>query len=160
MDKQAAVPGNADPSLFSHILVPTDGSETAMRAGKMAVQLASVHKSRLTFIYVVDDSVARSLAGASGKDVDQVRRDLETSGQRSLDYLCRLAGRSGIDADQVCQDGEPCDKITTLARERGVDLIVMGQIGNTSMRRILIGYVTESVIENSPCPVLVVGKSG
>jgi nucleotide-binding universal stress UspA family protein len=37
-----------------------------------------------------------------------------------------------------------------------VDLIVIGQVGSRGPRRILIGSVTERVIEHAPCPVLVV----
>ena len=113
-------------SLFKHILAPTDGSQPAMQAGKMAVRLASLHKSDLTFVYMLDDSVAAELAGTSKKDVKQVESELEMSGQRSLDYLCRLATEAGLSANQVIRRGEPCDEITELAQEKNVDLIVIG----------------------------------
>ena len=146
-------------SLFKHILAPTDGSQPAMQAGKMAVRLASLHKSDLTFVYVLDDSVAAELAGTSKKDVKQVESELEMSGQRSLDYLCRLATEAGLSANQVIRRGEPCDEITELAQEKNVDLIVIGQVGSRGLRRVLIGCVTERVIEYAHCPVLVVKKN-
>ena len=146
-------------SLFQHILAPTDGSQPAMQAGKMAVRLAALHKSALTFVYVVDDSVAAELAGTSNKEVKQVESELELSGQRSLDYLCRLASEAGLDANQVIRRGEPCDEITNLAQEEHVDLIVIGQVGSRGLRRVLIGCVTERVIEYAHCPILVVKKT-
>jgi len=146
-------------SLFHHILAPTDGSQPAMQAGKMAVRLAALHKSNLTFVYVVDDSVANGLASNSKKDVNQVRNDLESSGQRSLDYLCRLASEANLSANQVIRRGEPCDEITNLAQEQDVDLIVIGQVGSRGLRRVLIGCVTERVIEYARCPVLVVKRA-
>jgi nucleotide-binding universal stress UspA family protein len=146
-------------SLFQHILAPTDGSQPALQAGKMAVRLAAQHKSALTFVYVVDGSVAVELAGTSKKDVKQVEIELESSGQRSLDYLCRLASEAGLDANQVIRKGEPCDEITNLAQEKNVDLIVIGQVGSRGLRRVLIGCVTERVIEYAHCPVLVVKKT-
>ncbi len=147
-------------TLFQHILVPTDGSQPAMQAGRLAVQMAAFHKSRLTFVYVVDETVASELASASRKDKQQALGELESTGQRSLDYLCRIAGEAGLAADQVVRRGEPCDEITNLAREEAVDLIVIGQVGSRGLRRVLIGCVTERVIENAPCPVLVAKKPG
>ena len=146
-------------SLFKHILAPTDGSEPAMQAGKLAVRLAALHKSALTFVYVVDDSVAAELAGTAHKDAKQMERELEESGQRSLDYLCRLASEAGVSAEQVIRTGDPCDEITNQAKEKDVDLIVIGQVGSRGLRRVLIGCVTERVIEYAHCPVLVVKKN-
>jgi nucleotide-binding universal stress UspA family protein len=146
-------------SLFKHILAPTDGSEPAMQAGKLAVRLAALHKSVLTFVYVVDDSVAAELAGTAHKDAKQMERELEESGQRSLDYLCRLASEAGVSAEQVIRTGDPCDEITNQAKEKDVDLIVIGQVGSRGLRRVLIGCVTERVIEYAGCPVLVVKKN-
>jgi nucleotide-binding universal stress UspA family protein len=146
-------------SLFQHILAPTDGSQPAVQAGKMAVRLAALHKSVLTFVYVVDDSVAIEVASASGKEPKQVEGELEESGQRSLDYLCRLASEAGLDANQVIRRGEPCDEITKVAQEMNVDLIVIGQVGSRGLRRVLIGCVTERVLEYAHCPVLVVKNS-
>ncbi len=149
----------AIPSLFQHILAPVDGSQPSVQAGKVAIRLAVLHKSTLSFVYVVDNSVATELAGTSGKEPKQMESELELSGQRSLDYLCRLASEAGLDANQVIRKGEPCDEITALAQEMKVDLIVIGQVGSRGLRRVLIGCVTERVIEYAQCPVLVVKKA-
>jgi nucleotide-binding universal stress UspA family protein len=145
-------------ALFKHILAPTDGSQPAMQAGKLAVRLAALHKSALTFVYVVDDSIAAEMAGTSGKDAKQIQAELELSGQRSLDYMCRLATEAGLSTEQILRIGDPCDEITKLAQDQNVDLIVIGQVGSRGLRRVLIGCVTERVIEYAHCPVLVVKK--
>lgn len=143
-------------ALFHHILVPTDSSQSSMMAGRLAVQLTALHKARITFVYVVDDAVVEKLAGASGRVAKPVRSELELSGQRSLDYLSRLASEVDLTSNQAIRHGVPYREITNLAREQGVDLIVIGQVGSRGPRRILIGSVTERVIEHAPCPVLVV----
>ena len=142
--------------LFHHILVPTDGSQHSIAAGRLGVQLAALHQARITFVYVVDATVAQKVAGASGEEATQVQSELELSGQRYLDYLCRLASEANLTSNQVLRHGVPFSEITDLAREQGVDLIVIGQVGGGGPRRILIGSVTERVIEHAPCPVLVV----
>ena len=143
-------------ALFHHILAPTDGSQSSVTASRLAVQLTALHKARITFIYVVDDTVVEELASVSGRVVKRVQSELELSGQRYLDYLSRLASEAALTSNQVTRHGVPYREITNLAREQGVDLIVIGQVGSRGPRRILIGSVTERVIEHAPCPVLVV----
>jgi nucleotide-binding universal stress UspA family protein len=143
-------------TLFHHILIPTDGSQLSIAAGRLAVQLAALHKARITFVYVVDTTIAEGVADASGKEAKRVQSELELSGQRYLGYLSRLASEADLVSNQVIRHGVPYREITALAREQGVDLIVIGQVGSRGPRRILIGSVTERVIEHAPCPVLVV----
>jgi nucleotide-binding universal stress UspA family protein len=145
------------PPLFNCILVPTDGSQSSMTAGRMAVRLAALNSARLTFLYVVDTAVAGGLAKASGREADGVQEELSASGRHYLDYLSRLAAEAGLESEQRIRMGEPHEEIDDLARAQGADLIVIGQVsGGRGLQRILIGGVTERVIENAPCPVLVV----
>jgi nucleotide-binding universal stress UspA family protein len=145
-----------DPNPIHHILVATDGSEASVKAGRLAVRLAGCHNALLTFVYVVDESVAAGLADASGQDIRQVQGNLEQGGQRYLNYLTRLAAGVKLASAQTIRKGEPYEEITALAREQQVDLIVIGQVGRRGLRRILIGSVTERVIEHASCPVMVV----
>jgi len=141
---------------FYHILAPINGSQASVTAGRLAVQLTALHKAHITFVYVVDDAVVEELAAVSGRVAKRVQGELELSGQRSLDYLSRLASEADLPSSQVIRHGVPYREITNLAREQGVDLIVVGQVGSRGPRRILIGSVTERIIEHAPCPVLVV----
>ncbi len=143
-------------TLFRHILVPTDGSQSSVAAARLGVRLAVLHRARITFVYVVDDTVVEDLAGASGRVAQQVQSELEATGQRYLDYLSRLAADAGLTSNQVIRHGMPYSEIADLAQEEGADLIVIGQVGRHGPRRVLIGSVTERVIERAPCPVLVV----
>ena len=143
-------------AFFHHILAPINGSQSSVTAGRLAVQLTALHKARITFVYVVDDTVVEELAGVSGRVAKRVQSELELSGQRFLDYLSCLASEADLTSSQVIRHGVPYREITNLAREQGVDLIVIGQVGSRGPRRILIGSVTERVIEHAPCPVLVV----
>lgn len=146
----------AQPAIFGHILVPTDGSKPSLAAGRLAVRLAALQSAKLTFVYVVDTAVVDELTEGSGKLVEQVRHELELTGERYLDYLARLAAKEGLACRRIVRHGTPYGEIEDLAREQDVDLIVIGQVGHRGPRRILIGSVTERVIEYAPCPVLVV----
>jgi nucleotide-binding universal stress UspA family protein len=147
----------ADPSsLFTNILVPVDGSASSIAAGRLAVRLAKAAAARLTFLYVVDQTVVDELARASARDAALVEEDLAATGRRNLDLLSRTAKENGLEAGRELRRGEPEVEITRWATDQNADLIVIGQVGRRGLQRILIGSVTERVIEHSGCPVLVV----
>jgi len=145
-------------SPFTHILVPTDGSENSVHAGRLAIQMAVLHHTQMTLMYVVDSATVDEIAGATAKTSAAIRRELEIQGRRYLDYLVRLAGFSNVQADQMIREGTPYREIADLAREHRVDLIVMGRVGCRGARCALVGSVAERVIEYAHCPVLVVSQ--
>ena len=141
--------------LFARILVPTDGSDYAMAAGKLAIGLARTHHSRLAFLYVVDKVVLNELSRFGGKSEEQARRELEETGRRALSYLEQSAVGWGIPVQTLMREGTPHLEIVSVAKSMGADLIVIGQVGLRGPRRLLIGSVAERVIEYAECPVLV-----
>lgn len=148
-------------SPFTHILVPTDGSETSIHAGRLAIQIAAASRARITLVYVVteDTAIVGKIAAAASKTLEATRRELEQTGQRYLDYLSRLAREQNVPVEGIIRRGVPHNEIATLARERRIDLIVIGRVGSHGPRSARIGPVAERVIEYAPCPVLVVSQS-
>ena len=51
--------------------------------------------------------------------------------------------------------GPPVQKLVDYAKEQEIDLIVMSTHGRTGGESILVGSVTEKVVRNAPCSVLV-----
>jgi nucleotide-binding universal stress UspA family protein len=144
-------------AIFRHILVPTDGSESSVRAAQLAFRLAQIHRSRVTLLYVVDMQVVEELARfSSEKRVGNGRQELHSNGQRYLAFLEKLAREYNIQVIVEIREGEPYEEIVALAGAEEIDLITMGHVGHLGPRRILIGSVTERVIEFAPCPVMVV----
>jgi nucleotide-binding universal stress UspA family protein len=143
---------------FTHILVPTDGSQNSVQAGRLAIQMASLHNARLTLLYVLDTTIADEIAYVIPKNMEAVKQELETKGRTYLDYLARLAQSSGVKAEQVIRHGTPYSEIADLAREQDVDLIIIGRVGCRGARCALVGSVAERVIEYAHCPVLVVSQ--
>ena len=144
---------------FSHILVPVDGSDASIHAGRVAIRIASTHSIPITFMYVVDSAVADRIAATSSGSDASVRQELEDKGRRYLDYLVAQAQNKGLQAEQMIRHGIPQKEITRLARELGVDLIAIGQGSRSGPRRAQIGSVAARVVEYAHCPVLVVKPS-
>jgi nucleotide-binding universal stress UspA family protein len=69
------------------------------------------------------------------------------------------ANRHGVSFQGVSPQGLAADDgIIQAALEHRVDLIIMGSHGRTGFKKLLMGSVTERVIGQTPCPVLVVKK--
>jgi nucleotide-binding universal stress UspA family protein len=142
---------------FSHIIVPTDGSETSINAGQLAIHIASMYPTKITFVYVIDDKTTEEVSRTTRKTPNEVRTEFGNQAQRYLDYLSRLAVQQDIATDQVIRYGTPYIEITELAREVNADLIVIGRVGGIGTQRLArIGSVAERVIEYAHCPVLTV----
>jgi universal stress protein A len=56
--------------------------------------------------------------------------------------------------------GKPAEEILPVAREEGVDVIVMGTHGRTGVRHLLLGSVAEEVTRHAPCPAFTVRRQG
>jgi nucleotide-binding universal stress UspA family protein len=140
---------------FRTILTPIDGSKTSTIAGKLAVDLAVSNKARLIFIYVVDETVVDELARSFDQTSEEKSRELARTGQKYLDYLSIVAQGRGIAAETILRQGTPHLEIVDEAKKQGADLIVIGYVGRRGPRRILIGSVTERVIEYAECPILI-----
>ena len=52
--------------------------------------------------------------------------------------------------------GSPADAIVALAKDEGVDVIVMSSHGRTGLGRLLMGSVAEVVVRRAECPVMIV----
>lgn len=148
-----------DQHAFTHILVAVDGSEASIHAGHRAIQMAAGCRIPVVFVYVLNPSVAHDIAQSIGKLDEVVCRDLAIKAQHYLDYFTHLARDHGLAAEQMLRQGVPHTEISEVARERGIDLIVIGQTVLPGSRRTMTGSVAQRIIECAPCSVLVVRHS-
>ena len=136
------------------ILIPTDGSDYSMRAAEYAIGIAKTLNAEVTVVYVIDEVVLDQISKSSNRE--SIEAELKEDGQRYIKYACSLAKKEGLKNSCVLAEGRPYEQIVHLAKDLGIDLIVMGTYGRRGPERILIGSVAERVIEYAPCPVLVV----
>lgn len=136
------------------ILVPTDGSEYSIRAAEYALSIAKSRNTEVFFVFVVDEVVMDQFAKVTSRKAIEV--ELKKDGERYTNYALGLAERENVKATPMIVRGRPFEQIVNLAKSFNVDLVVMGTYGHRGAERILIGSVTERVIEYSPCPVLII----
>lgn len=142
--------------VFRRILVPTDGSEGSIRAASLAVEMLRGSEGSLALLFVVDSAVLSELHRFGERSEAEVESELREHGRRYLELLESQAAAAGVAADSFLREGDPFAEIVALARDIGTDLIVMGHVGQRGTRRVLLGSVTQRVLDFAHCPVLVV----
>jgi nucleotide-binding universal stress UspA family protein len=126
---------------FDRLLIASDGSLCSQAAAATALAIARERESKLFGVSVApeEDEIARA--------------------QGIIQQLLTMANQAGIPFQGSVPQGQPADDgIIQAAIKNEVDLIVMSSHGRTGLKRLLMGSVTERVIGQTPCPVLVVKK--
>lgn len=132
--------------MFARILVATDFSAPSDAALAYARRLGERTGAGLHVLHVVDNMFMRAVLGDP--------RDYETAALRQMqDRVPAGAGGTGA-LLTVERSDEPADEITSYARTREIDLIVMGTHGRGRMAHLLLGSVAEKVARTAPCPVV------
>jgi nucleotide-binding universal stress UspA family protein len=134
------------------VLLATDLSATSTAAEDEALRLACSLRARLVAISVIDPGSLRLPGGRFYARMDQVRDERESAAQR----LMARARDLGIPTAFLVWEGDPGEAIVDAADAERADLIVLGTHGRTGVNRSLFGSVSDHVVRNAPCPVVVV----
>ncbi len=122
------------------ILVATDGSRYSDNAAEDAVQLAKMLKLPLVVLSVILPSHGE-------------KRRIEA--KEAVDRVVEVLTQEGNICEGLVLEGKPHETIVKVAKEKGVDLIIVGNRGRTGLDRILMGSVSERVIGLADCPTFV-----
>ncbi|WP_254271578.1 universal stress protein [Haloarcula marina] len=141
--------------MYDHILFPTDGSETAESVLDYVFDVAAAHDATLSVLNVADTN-RDSVTDVRGEIVDA----LEQAGERIVADAVERAREAGIDAHGEVVQGDPAATIVDHADRYDADLVVMPTHGRSGIERVLLGSVTEGVVNTAPVPVLVVNPDG
>lgn len=135
------------------ILVPVDFEEASERALLAAADLAKTFGAKLLIVhaYELPFYPYPGAAPTLGNDLPKAIRDAATGG---LDALVARIKDQSPNAEAFLRLGPPADEILAVAREKKVDLIVMGTHGRRGVSHALLGSIAEKVLRRSEIPVL------
>lgn len=144
---------------MNKILVPTDFSEEAENALKVAAQLAKEHHGEICLLHMLELplGLVDPVLGSRTKDLPEALFFMKFAKKRfgeirTQPYL------KGITVHEIVQFHEAFQGIMETSKEHGVDLIVMGSKGASGFKDMFIGSNTEKVVRTSEIPVLVIKK--
>ncbi|MEW5783048.1 MAG: universal stress protein [Pseudomonadota bacterium] len=138
---------------YRRILIATDFSDCARRAALLARELFPTAERALLHVYSVAFEGRMRLAGAGDADVEHYRDVERRRAEAQLrEFAAAIDGVEGWRTWAVY--GSPAPTICTQAMQHDADLIVIGRHGGSEAEEWLLGSVTQNVLYNAPCDVL------
>jgi len=146
-------------SIFTKILLATDGSESSELAGLTALELSKRLDSEVHVIHVASEHPYLHAYYDLRHQEDAERfRDED---QRMLEeFVDQIRDAGGTIAESYLKVGDAAKEIVELAEELRVGLVLIGSRGHGRIRRALIGTVSTSVLSHAHCSVLIVRGHG
>ena len=140
--------------MFENILVPFDLSGASMRAFKVALDIAEKYDSKITIVTCVEGDAWHHRFYDSRIDEQLIKKQTKAA-EKAMEKMEIKANKSGIKIKlQILKSISVIKDITSFAKTRKIDLIVMSSHGRTGLDRAIIGSVANGVIQQTRCPVL------
>lgn len=143
---------------MKRILVPTDFSEHAEDALKVAAQIAKKNNSEIILLHMLELPHQSNDAIMGGVSIPESMLFMKKANEM-LDEAASREYLNEISVTEVVKMDKPIHGITQISKDYDVDLIVMGSHGSSGVEELLIGSNTEKVVRNSEIPVLVIKKN-
>jgi nucleotide-binding universal stress UspA family protein len=138
------------PRRISRILLATDLAPASEGAADEAIQLARDLRAELLLVSVIDG--VRGSFEPQTERMDQRRASREMVAQA----LVLRGRRAGVATSFLVWEGDPGPAIVEAADAEHADLLVVGTRGRNRIERAVLGSVSDHVIRNAHCPVLIV----
>lgn len=137
------------------ILVPTDFSNQAENALKVAAQLAKKHNSEIHLLHVLEIPMHQIDALSSYNNLPEAVYFMKLAHQqfeelKAKPYLKDLVIYEHVELHEIFKG------VFQACKKQNIDLVVMGSNGSTGFKELLIGSNTEKVVRTSEKPVLVI----
>ncbi len=144
---------------YSTILLFAETSEGGMKAARDAIHLAADEGATLIAAAVVDTNTLKQLLTYRifvQDEMEEYERELEESCRKQLNYIAQLADEAGVTNRTVLLRGACHSVLIQEQKARAADLLVMGAFRATTTKRDLVAHEKQLIIDEIPCPVLLV----
>jgi len=145
--------------MYTHVLIPTDGSAPSLNAAAQGIAVAKAMGARVTRLFVAPAPTPLVFEGLLPVAYVQPEEHAALSAKAAAQYLGvieKAAGQAGVRFEGVTVTGEyPADAILEIAAQRQCDLIVMGSHGRRGVAHALLGSETQKVLARAKAAVLV-----
>lgn len=141
------------------ILVPTDFSEQAENALKVAAQLAKKYNAEIYLLHMLElpADMTNPVGDTRTSDLPEALYFMKLAKKRFSDMLSRPYLK-GIVVHETVQFHQAFEGIMDTSKKHDCDFIVMGSQGATGFKEMFVGSNTEKVVRTSEIPVLVIKK--
>ena len=151
--------------MYKTILVPHAGTPAGDLALEHATYVAKSSSSKLVLLHIVDEmSYPPTFALSSSerqsliKSVDEANNSFQKEMESEMEKRKTKCTENNLKSQVMVSIGNAAEIILDIAKEKKVDLIVMAKRRKLKgLKTILtLGSVSRKIVENSPCPVLLI----
>ena len=141
---------------FKHIVTTTDLSPESLAAVSYAGHLAKSEGASLTVLHVPHSTSLAYTDFAPPIDMANIDTAIEDAARAELEGWCRKHLRGVPKVEVMLRGGLTHETVCNVAKESGASVIVMATHGRKGFGHLVLGSITERVLRDAPCPVLVV----
>lgn len=144
---------------FSKILLFAEGTDAGMETARDAIALAQDEDADLIIISVVDTHTLKQLLTNRifvEDEMEQYEEELHSSAQKQLDYVAQLASEADIEYRSSLETGACHTVVLQELRDSGADLLIMAAYRATQVKTDLMAREKQLILDEIPCPVLLV----
>jgi nucleotide-binding universal stress UspA family protein len=147
-------------AMFKKILVPTDGSNLANGAAKVAAQLAKSQGAQVVGVYVIDPFPFIGIGDASAVALQSYMSEARRAATQALDAVGKACAAEGVPfVGDTIERNLVHEGVVETAKAEACDLIVMGSHGRQGVKALLLGSVAHKVLVHAEVPVLTVKEA-
>ncbi|WP_066633569.1 universal stress protein [Labilibacter marinus] len=136
------------------VLCPVDFSTASATALNNAIKLARTFGSKL-FVVNVFEPLQERLSIRLEIDYDEENDKLKKENKEELDAFLKDFDFTDVDYEVFVLKGKPHSEILSFSKQNGIDLIFMGATGKSYLQRMVLGSVTELIIKELHCSLIV-----
>jgi nucleotide-binding universal stress UspA family protein len=145
---------DGEPS-YDEILVPTSGEQRIETVVEHTKTVANEDDATAHVLYVVDNQSFLTL----DEDIkSEVVEEMRQEGKAAVQKTSQLLEKAGIAVETAITQGKPADEILAYVADEQIDIVTMGTRGDDYTDNML-GSTAQSVVSESPVPVLTVNHS-
>ena len=142
---------------WTRVVAPIDFSASSKDSLKLAGVLARGEGASLDVLHAYEYAGLAQIASATAiSTTTTFQQEIEDQARRELDKSIEEAELEGLSVERHLRVGLAAEEICALAEEVDADLIVMGSVGRSGFKRLLLGNTAERVVRQTAASLLTV----
>jgi nucleotide-binding universal stress UspA family protein len=145
------------------VIVATDGSDLAIQAARAGLSLTK-HADTVLVVSAIElvDPVADATGHAGPtmtyEQITESHRQAKADAHAAVTATAEVVREEGYSPEEIetrVIEGEAGPALCRLATEVGAVALVVGSRGRGGLKRAFLGSVSDYIVRNAPCPVVV-----
>ena len=142
---------------IKRILFPTDFSTYSEKAREFVIYLGEKLNAKIFILHAIEPLDYYEV----DEEIKRFYKEIEVEMEKKIEEEKETFKKKGLQAETNVVIGSRWRVINTFAKEKNIDLIIMGSHGlKTESGQVTVGTTSHKVVFTSPCPVLIVRNEG